>query len=211
MASGTTEGSSAGSRNEGDGRHRRRQRNRQAALDALVALLDEGNLRPTAAEVAARAGLSARSMFRYFDDVADLHHAAIRHLTARVAPALADLTIDPSKPVQQRADGVARALDRLYAVVRTGALAARLRAPDSQEVAEQIALAREIIRGSLLATFGPELQSRPARARRPLLAALEIWCTFETQHLLRAQGAVEGVDPVKVTAMGMAALLARPA
>ena len=170
-------------------------------------MLEEGNLTPTSAEVAARAGLSARSMFRYFDDVADLHQEAVIRITARVAPMLEALAIDPSKPLQQRVDGIARTLDRLYGTVRTSALAARLRAPGSEEFTRQIVDARKIVRAYLQTTFGPELQSRPARARHTLLAALEVWCSFETQFLLRERGAVEGSDPVKVTALGLAALL----
>ena len=44
-----------------DGRHLRRQRNRDAVVAALLELYGEGNLDPTTDEVAQRSGLSARS------------------------------------------------------------------------------------------------------------------------------------------------------
>ena len=55
-----------------DGRRASRERNRIAVVDALLDLYAEGNLRPGAGEVARRAGLSRRSVFRYFDDLDDL-------------------------------------------------------------------------------------------------------------------------------------------
>ena len=51
-----------------DGRHERRARNRDAVVDALLALVGDGDLAPSAEAVAARAGLSSRSLFRYFAD-----------------------------------------------------------------------------------------------------------------------------------------------
>ena len=56
----------------GDGRRLRRDRNRTAVVDALLDLYGESNLRPSTAEIAERAGLSHRSLFRYFDDFEDL-------------------------------------------------------------------------------------------------------------------------------------------
>lgn len=43
-----------------DGRHLRRDRNRDAVVDALLALYGEGNLDPSSAEIAERARLSPR-------------------------------------------------------------------------------------------------------------------------------------------------------
>ena len=52
---------------EVDGRRERRAGNRQAALDALVELFGDDRFQPSTAEIAERAGISARSLFRYFD------------------------------------------------------------------------------------------------------------------------------------------------
>ena len=53
---------------ETDGRRLRRALNREAVVDALLSLYDEGNLRPGTDRIAERAGISPRSLFRYFDD-----------------------------------------------------------------------------------------------------------------------------------------------
>ena len=71
-----------------DGRRQRRERNRDAVVDALLAIVADGDLAPSADAVAARAGLSTRSLFRYFDDVDDLCRAAIARQHERVAALL---------------------------------------------------------------------------------------------------------------------------
>lgn len=62
---------------DGDGRNRRRARNRDAVIRALIELFREGDLNPTVAKIADRAQLSDRSVFRYFDDLNDLARTAI--------------------------------------------------------------------------------------------------------------------------------------
>jgi TetR/AcrR family transcriptional regulator, regulator of autoinduction and epiphytic fitness len=59
-----------------DGRSARSQRTRDAVVDALLALLRNGNLRPTAREIADEAGTSLRSVYVHFDDLEDLFCAA---------------------------------------------------------------------------------------------------------------------------------------
>jgi TetR/AcrR family transcriptional regulator of autoinduction and epiphytic fitness len=64
----------------GDGRAGRAARTRVAVVDALLALNEKGNLRPTAREIAAEAGVSLRSIYVHFDDVESLLvAAAVRH------------------------------------------------------------------------------------------------------------------------------------
>ena len=71
-----------------DGRRLRRERNRDAVVQAVLELVREGELAPGVEAVAARAGLSARSVFRYFDDLDDLCRAAIARQLALVGPIL---------------------------------------------------------------------------------------------------------------------------
>jgi TetR/AcrR family transcriptional regulator, regulator of autoinduction and epiphytic fitness len=64
----------------GDGRASRAARTRIAVVDALLGLNEKGNLRPTAREIAAEAGVSLRSIYVHFDDVESLLvAAAVRH------------------------------------------------------------------------------------------------------------------------------------
>ena len=67
---------------EVDGRRLRRDQNREAVLDALVALFHEGIYQPSTNDIAERAGISPRSVFRYFEDVDDLNRAYAGAVTA---------------------------------------------------------------------------------------------------------------------------------
>lgn len=70
-----------------DGRVQRGERNRQKILEALFELVGEGILRPTAEQVAERAGVGTRTVFRHFDDMesllGELHRRVIREFQPR--------------------------------------------------------------------------------------------------------------------------------
>ena len=55
----------------------RTERGRQLVVDALLAYYDEGDHEPGAAKIAARAGVSERTVFRYFDDLDALAAEAV--------------------------------------------------------------------------------------------------------------------------------------
>ena len=52
-----------------DGRSLRSVRNRAAVVDATLELLREGQFKPRAADIALRADVSVRTVFRLFDDL----------------------------------------------------------------------------------------------------------------------------------------------
>lgn len=58
-----------------DGRFRRGERSRQAIVAALVELVGRGVLQPTAQQVADRAGVGIRSVFRHFSEMESLYAA----------------------------------------------------------------------------------------------------------------------------------------
>ena len=55
-----------------DGRRARSERSKQAIIDAALALMEEGNLIPTAQQISDRAGVGIRSFFRHFEDMETL-------------------------------------------------------------------------------------------------------------------------------------------
>jgi AcrR family transcriptional regulator len=63
-----------------DGRVRRGERSRQAIVEALLDLVGRGVLQPTAQQVAARAGVGIRSVFRHFSEMERLFAAMDAHL-----------------------------------------------------------------------------------------------------------------------------------
>jgi len=52
-----------------DGRLLRSERSRHLIVEAMIELIDEGVLTPTAQQVAKRANVGIRSVFRHFDDM----------------------------------------------------------------------------------------------------------------------------------------------
>ena len=69
-----------------DGRTARRHRNKAAVLDAMIALTRELNEEPAVELIAERAGVSYRSIYRYFDDRTDLMLSAIRQVIGDMSP-----------------------------------------------------------------------------------------------------------------------------
>lgn len=69
-----------------DGRHERTRRTRKAILTSLLDLIDEGNLEPTAGQIAERAGVAVRSIRQHFASREALFLSASEAHAARVAP-----------------------------------------------------------------------------------------------------------------------------
>jgi AcrR family transcriptional regulator len=59
-----------------DGRARRSERSRQLIIDAMMALIEDGNLEPTAQQVSDRAEVGIRTVFRHFSDMESLFASA---------------------------------------------------------------------------------------------------------------------------------------
>jgi AcrR family transcriptional regulator len=161
-----------------DGRHLRRQQNRDAVVDALLAFQREGRYDASAAEIATRAGLSPRSLFRYFDDVDDLSGAAIAHEQER-ARKIVELDVGPGDPLDERIAALVESRLALWEAVGTAARASRMRAPVSAVVQGELSKGRRFLRQQLAELFATEL------AARPVLAVLDVLCSFESWDLLR--------------------------
>lgn len=133
-----------------DGRRLRSERSRQAIIDAMLKLVEEGVLVPTAQQVSERAGVGIRSVFRHFSDMESLF-------------ATADTLI------RQQYQGLFSGGDR------EGSLDERL-----LHAVEQHALAYEAIGNHLLTTKAqlwryPILREQYARAQRQLRKDLDDW------------------------------------
>ena len=79
-----------------DGRTQRGERNREAIVEALVECYGDGLLQPSVDEVAARAGVSARSVHNHFVDVEALRAAVYQgaECSLAVRSAIFDAFID---------------------------------------------------------------------------------------------------------------------
>ncbi len=171
-----------------DGRRASRERNRDAVVDALLDLYREGNLNPGPEEVAKRASLSRRSLFRYFDDLDDLCRAAIDRQTLR-AGHLFEIQGLGEGALADRVARLAAQRAALFEEIAPAARVGRLRAPYQAIVAEDIRKSRAALRRQLEKHFAPELERLEPDHRRETLAAVDVMCSFESYDLLReAQG-----------------------
>lgn len=180
-----------------DGRAARSAKTRDAIADALLDLLGEAKLRPTAREIAERAGVSVRSVYVHFDDLEDLFCvAANRHYT-RIAPMLTPVAATGSPT--ERAHALVRQRIRLYA--RTGAVsrATRLHAESSPTLARILRDARTLSRTDLERVFGAELPAPDDPRRAHTIAVLDVltgpgtWETLREQHELTVEAALQCV------------------
>jgi len=183
-----------------DGRRLRREQNREAVIDALVALFDEGDYTPSTATIAGRAGISPRSLFRYFDDVDDLNQAAIeRHISTNRH--LFEPDIDRALPTAAKIAAFVEARVTLHEAVAPGARAARLCAHRHAPVAAQLLETRTFLRDQVQRVFAAELDGE----RAALLPAVDELCSFEAYEFLRHG---QRMSRAKATAALVAALTA---
>jgi AcrR family transcriptional regulator len=167
-----------------DGRTARRDRNRIAVLDAVLALFAEGEVAPSPEAVAARSGLSPRSVYRYVADADDLLRAAIARHIEKVAPLF---TIDDlgSGALDHRLDAFLQARLRGYEAIAPTARASRARAATNQIIRDELDHSREVLRLQLERQFAPELDQLPPDRRDAALAAADALTQTETIELYR--------------------------
>ncbi len=174
-----------------DGRRARRTRNREAVVDALVDLLAEETGVPGADEIAARAGVSVSSLFRYFDGLEDLKNQTTERYFSRYA-SLFEIP-HPGKGTRgERIDTFVDARLRLYEAIAPIARLARARAYDQPAMAVPLARARSTFLEQIEVHFAPEVSAHP---ETPMLVALiDALTSFESwdlQHTAHGRTAAE--------------------
>ena len=165
---------------EADGRRLRREHNRELVLQALAELFAEGRYTPTSRQIADRAGLSLRSLVRYFDDFDDLIRSAIER-QERQALALVDIDCRPDEATEVKVRSVVEARVRLYEAIAPAARAGRVCAHRQPVVADELQRNRRFFRRQLTGIFAPELD----RVGAGLLPALDVLLSFESWDLMR--------------------------
>ena len=139
-----------------DGRTLRRTRNRTAVIAALLEIIREGNLRPGASEIADRAGVSHRSIFRYFDDLDDLVRTAIDHAFEQAGP-MADIPDIGSGSLDERIATLVDARLALFESVDGTMQLARMRAPSIPSIDEGIAEIAVLFENQIAEHFAEDL------------------------------------------------------
>jgi AcrR family transcriptional regulator len=187
-----------------DGRTARAVRTREAIVDACIALVDEGDVRPTALKVAERAGVSVRSVFQHFDDLEGLYAAIANRLVDRLGGVR--VNVDASLPLDERIAKMVRNRSRALEILTPIRRAAAVHAPFSPEVRARLDAGHMMLRSELERVFADELAKREEPARTQLLDSLDTvlsWPSWENLRTLngRTQEDAQAIVEQMVTAM----------
>lgn len=169
---------------ESDGRRARGARTRLGILDAYLDLVGDGELQPTALEVATRAGVALRTVYHHFDGVEALRHTALRLQTERHGEAFR--TLDPESPIDERILKTVRQLRRLFEAITPIRLATLSDVTLSGEMSGGLDPSRALRREHLARTFVPEL-ARCDGGATAALDSLDTVTSWLAWHHLRAE------------------------
>ena len=182
-----------------DGRTLRAERSRRAIVEAMLAWVGEGVLEPTAQQVADRAEVGIRSVFRHFADM-DALYAEIGALVRAKAQPLVDAA-PPKGPIR----------DRLREIVRRRAALFEHIAPFRRSADRRVASSPFLARGhrrfarelrAALRTAVPELASAPPERAEALdlVLSFEAWDRLRTQQRLSAEHTARVLESLALAA-----------
>lgn len=167
-----------------DGRTARALRTREAIVDASIALVDEGDLRPTAPRIAERAKVSVRSVFQHFDDLEGLYAAVGDRLVERLSHVR--MAVDGTLPLADRVSEVVRQRAILLEAITPVRRAAAVHAPFSPEVRSRLQAGHDYLRIEIERSFHGELQGFDRDQRRTTLDALDTALSWSSWDNLRS-------------------------
>ncbi len=190
-----------------DGRRARRDRNKTAVLDAVVALFAEGDVSPGVHEVAARSGVSLRSVYRYFEDADDLITSAIDRQMERLTPEFSIPDVGLGS-LDDRLARFARRRVALFETARDVHRAAVVRAARDERLRGALDRARGALDAQTRDMFAPELGELDDDRAEHVALALDLLTQLGSLERLRHE---VGLSPDAVEAFlvtSIAALLA---
>lgn len=178
-----------------DGRLLRGQRSRAALVQALFDLVGEGVLQPTAQQVADRAGVRIRTVFRHFADMESLLAEVNGRVREHTLPLFREARSGGG--FEERARGLVERRVRLFERIAPYKRSGNLQRWRSRVVEREQAIMVRKLRADLLAWL-PELRSKEPETVEALDAALsfEVWDRLRTDQRLgreRARAALERI------------------
>lgn len=188
-----------------DGRVLRGARTRSNIVQALLGLLDDGVLAPTAAQIADRAGVSVRSVFQHFRDMEALYADLAAEQRQRVAPLMEGL--DADGPLERRIALLVAQRRELYETIRPVRHAIGTRAFESAALRARLEEISAALRAQVASQFETELRARKPGPRRTLLDSVDMATSFEAWDRLREYQGLAADRAAAVVASTLGALL----
>lgn len=168
-----------------DGRSLRRERNRQDIVNALLGLIEDGETEISAAVIASKAGLSERSIFRYFDDVNDLYRSVCDlAFSKEIEFALIDNAGIGS--LDTKIENFVNQRVRIYTMNEKIAPAARSFAFKNPVIKNQLAIGRKLLRAQITKHFADELSAFDKSQQQVAVATIDALTTFESYDMMRS-------------------------
>ncbi len=189
-----------------DGRAERRRRNTDAVLDAVHELFVEGQHEPTAEDVAARSGVSLRSVYRYFPDRDRLLQAALQRRLA-VAEPLFHIDGLGVGSLEERIQRFADHRIVLYDAMAPTARVALSSSASTPAIAQAVRRRRAQLTDQARRQFASELEALPDHQAGDLLAAIDLLCQFESVEALRVDRDLSPALAHRVLVTALRALL----
>lgn len=176
----------AGTMEKVDGRRARGLRTRDAIVSALLELVSEGDIAPTAQRIADRARVSVRSVYQHFVDVEGLYAHGTEKMYEWVRTNCPE--IDERLPLDRRLDQFianrASVLESLMPFHR----AIRLMEPSCETVRQHRAAMDRWHKERVAKVFAPELRAVDGPSRHALHCALDSLSSTECWEHLRNSG-----------------------
>jgi TetR/AcrR family transcriptional regulator of autoinduction and epiphytic fitness len=162
-----------------DGRTERSRRTRDAVVRAMLQLINEGELKPTARQVSATAGVSLRTVFQHFEDLEALFAAAAREQADRLTRLITEIPTD--LPFEERLSRFVALRANLLETETPVRRSALLQAPFSAQIRKGLKLARDVNRDEMRRVFAAELVALHDRdLTKPALFTAAEWYVWET-------------------------------
>lgn len=191
-----------------DGRTARAQRTRRSVVEALEALLTEGVVAPSAAQIARRANVSTRSIYGHFSSLEDLFGAVAERTTQRTLSLLRP--IDPDAGLDERIDEICAQRAQVNEEIGPIRRAAARQDASSPTLAASRALGRTASREQVARIFGRELDRLPVEQQAGRIGAVDALLSGETWDLLRGAHGLTAERARAATTDGLRQLLGQP-
>ena len=156
-----------------DGRTARRDRGRTAVLEAALELFEEENLEPTPEQIALRAGVSARSVYRYFEDRDQLVRAIIAHKQLKILPLFHIADIGKGE-LEVRLTRFVDSRLKVHDAIAATARAMAIKSSSDPVIREQIDFRKSIFREQVELSFDQEFQTMSLAQRNASINAIDV-------------------------------------
>ena len=166
-----------------DGRRRRSERTRAKLVEATIALLEEGVVWPSADQLAERAGVARRSIFRLYGDMESVYFDLAKRQAGIALPVLT--AAPPPGSTEERVQALVKLRLGWFEQVAPVRRAAHARRYASPILDQTLRASWLLLRRQVEAFFQPELEHAP----KDTVEILDALLSFETWDRLRtAQG-----------------------